>query len=193
MKRICVFCGASLGARPEYRDAAESVGREISERGLGLVYGGGRVGLMGALADAALQSGGEVIGVIPRALASSEIAHGGLSALHVVESMHERKALMERLSDGFLAMPGGFGTLDELFEILTWAQLGLHAKPVCLLNVRGYYDSLLTMLDQAAAENFMRSEHRRALHVAHDAAEAVETLRSAPVRSMPRIETWLQP
>lgn len=193
MKRICVFCGSSLGARPEYRDAAESVGREISVRGLGLVYGGGRVGLMGALADAALQSGGEVIGVIPRALSSSEIAHGGLSALHVVDSMHERKALMERLSDGFLAMPGGFGTLDELFEILTWAQLGLHAKPVCLLNVRGYYDSLLTMLDQAAAERFMRPEHRRALHVAQDAAEAVETLQSAPARSMPPIERWLQP
>ena len=193
MRRICVFCGASAGARPEYRDAARAAGRAIAEAGRTVVYGGGRVGLMGVLADAALEAGGEVIGVIPRALSSSEIAHGGLTELRVVGSMHERKATMERLSDGFLAMPGGFGTLDELFEILTWAQLGLHAKPVCLLNVCGYYDGLLNMLKHAVSERFVRREHLAALLVARCGEEAVRALVAAQPGSPPLGAKRLRP
>ncbi len=193
MKRVCVFCGSSRGAREAYQEAARETGRAIAEAGLGLVYGGGRVGLMGMLADAALEAGGEVIGVIPQALSSSEIAHGGLTELRVVGSMHERKALMEQFSDGFLAMPGGFGTFDELFEILTWAQLHLHDKPVCLLNVCGYFDGLLTMVNHAEQERFVRPEHRAALLVAETGARAVELLRTAPRHPMPSIAKWIEP
>src|SRR4051812_49148308 len=150
--RVCVFCGSNPGARPEYAAAARAVGRALAERGRGLVYGGGNVGLMGVCADAALAAGGEVIGVIPDALQTAEVAHGGLTRLHVVRTMHERKALMADLSDAFAALPGGFGTLDELFEILTWAQLGIHAKPVAILNVAGFFDPLLAMLDHQTAE-----------------------------------------
>jgi uncharacterized protein (TIGR00730 family) len=141
VKRVCVFCGSSPGARPGYRAAAQALGAAIAKRGLGLVYGGAHVGLMGVVADAALAEGGEVIGVLPRALETKELAHRNLSALYVVESMHERKALMAELSDAFVALPGGIGTLEEIFEAWTWTQLGLHEKPCALLDVEGYYAS----------------------------------------------------
>jgi uncharacterized protein (TIGR00730 family) len=158
--RVCVFAGSSPGARAEYRQAAVALARTLAERGLGLVYGGARVGLMGVVADAALEAGVEVVGVIPRVLAVKEIAHDGLTQLHVVASMHERKAAMADLADAFVALPGGLGTLDELAEILTWGQLGLHSKPVGVLNVAGYFDKLLDFLDSAVAERFVPPEHR---------------------------------
>ena len=160
LRRVCVFCGASPGSRPAYADAARGVGRLLAARGVGLVYGGGHVGLMGMVADAVLAAGGEAIGVIPHALAAREIAHGGLSELHVVGSMHERKALMADMADAFVALPGGYGTLDELCEILTWSQLGIHPKPVGLLNVDGYFDPLLAFFDHAVREGFIRESHR---------------------------------
>jgi uncharacterized protein (TIGR00730 family) len=160
MKRLCVFCGSSGGARAEYADAARHFGAAMARRGLGLVYGGGHVGLMGVLADAVLEAGGEVVGVIPRALVERELAHGGLTQMHVVETMHQRKSIMADLADGFVALPGGFGTADELFEVLTWRQLGLHAKPAGLLNVAGFFDPLLAWIDRAIAEGFLRPEHR---------------------------------
>ena len=160
MKRICVFCGSNAGARSEYAEAARTLATVLAERKLGIVYGGGNVGLMGVLADAALARGGEVIGVIPQKLVDKEVAHRGVTELLVVETMHERKALMNDLSDAFLALPGGFGTLDEFFEVLTWSQLGFHGKPCALLNVAGYYDGLLTMLDHAVTERFLRPAHR---------------------------------
>ncbi len=160
MKRVCVFCGSSMGARPEYRRAAVELGTTLAGRGIELVYGGGNVGLMGELADAALAQGGRVIGVIPEALVAREVGHDGLTDLRVVGSMHERKAMMADLADGFIALPGGFGTLDEYCEILTWAQLGLHAKPCGILNVQGYFDPLLDLFDRAVAEQFVRPAHR---------------------------------
>ena len=160
MKRICVFCGSNAGARSEYAEAARALATVLAERKLGIVYGGGNVGLMGVLADAALARGGEVIGVIPQKLVDKEVAHRGVTKLLVVETMHERKALMNDLSDAFLALPGGFGTLDEFFEVLTWAQLGFHGKPCALLNVAGYYDGMLAMLDHAVTERFLRPAHR---------------------------------
>jgi len=160
MKRICVFCGSNAGARSEYAEAARALATVLAERKLGIVYGGGNVGLMGVLADAALEHGGEVIGVIPQKLVDKEVAHHGVTELRIVETMHERKALMNDLSDAFLALPGGFGTLDEFFEVLTWAQLGFHGKPCALLNVAGYYDGMLTMLDHAVTERFLRPAHR---------------------------------
>ena len=163
MRSVCVYCGSSPGVDPAFADAAGEVGRLLVASGRTLVYGGGRVGLMGVVADAALAAGGRVIGVIPQALVDKEVAHHGLSELRVVGSMHERKALMADLSDGFLALPGGFGTADELFEILTWAQLGLHAKPVGLLNVAGFFRPLLAWLDHTVATGFLRPRHRRLL------------------------------
>ena len=160
MKRICVFCGSSSGARPEYAEAARTLAGLLAGRGMGLVYGGGNVGLMGIIADAMLAAGGEVIGVIPRSLLLKEVGHREVTELRVVETMHERKALMSELSDGFIALPGGFGTLDEFFEILTWAQLGFHGKPCGLLNVAGYFDDMLRALDHAVAERFLRPQHR---------------------------------
>jgi len=159
VKRVCVFCGSSAGARPEYSEAARDLAGELVRSGLGLVYGGGSVGLMGVLADAALAAGGEVIGVIPRPLATRELAHAGLTRMHVVESMHERKALMASLVDAFIALPGGLGTLEETLEILTWSQLGIHRKPVGVLNVHGYYDGLLRMLGHAVREGFVRRDY----------------------------------
>ena len=160
MKRICVFCGSNAGARSEYAEAARALATVLAERKLGIVYGGGNVGLMGVLADAALARGGEVIGVIPQKLVDKEVAHRGVTELLVVETMHERKALMNDLSDAFMALPGGFGTLDEFFEVLTWSQLGFHGKPCALLNVAGYYDGMLAMLDHAVTERFLRPAHR---------------------------------
>jgi hypothetical protein len=162
--RICVYAGSNPGAKEAYAEAAGDLARLLAERGIGVVYGGGKVGLMGILADAALTAGGEVIGVMPRDLIDREIGHDGLTEQHVVGSMHERKALMAELSDGFVALPGGIGTLEELIEIYTWSQLGLHAKPMGVLNVNGYYDGLAALLDNAVAQGFLREEHRAALH-----------------------------
>ncbi|HND23494.1 MAG TPA: TIGR00730 family Rossman fold protein [Zoogloea sp.] len=160
MKRICVFCGSRPGSRPEYRAAAEFLGTTLAERGIELVYGGGNVGLMGVVADACLAAGGRVVGVIPRALLDWEVGHEGLTRLEVVDSMHTRKARMAELADGFIALPGGLGTFEELFEILTWAQLGFHAKPVGLLDTAGYYLPLLQMIERGVAEGFMKAENR---------------------------------
>jgi uncharacterized protein (TIGR00730 family) len=165
---VCVFCGSRMGARPAYVEGARALGEAIASRGLRLVYGGTSIGLMGVLADAALGRGGKVVGVLPRGLEEREIAHRGLTELHVVGSMHERKALMAKLSDAFIAMPGGFGTWDELFEIITWAQLGLHAKPMGVLNVEGYFEPMLAMIRQAASEGFIH--HAPATHLLAEAA-----------------------
>ncbi|GIW06811.1 MAG: cytokinin riboside 5'-monophosphate phosphoribohydrolase [Dehalococcoidia bacterium] len=161
MQALCVFCGSNAGTSPAFRRAAEHVGRTLADRGVTLVYGGGQVGLMGILADAALARGGRVVGVIPEPLAAKENAHSGLSELHLVSSMHERKALMMELADGFIALPGGFGTLEEFFEVLTWAQLGIHRKPCGLLNVNGYFEPLLAFIDAAVRSGFISDEHRR--------------------------------
>ncbi len=163
MKRICVYCASSKGARPIFAEHARALGQALVARGLGLVYGGGNVGLMGVIADAVVERGGEAIGVIPQALVDRELAHRGLTELHVVRSMHERKQRMHDLADGFIAMPGGFGTFEELLEMLTWGQLGLHKKPVGILNVDGYYDSLLALLSRAVDERLLRAEHRSML------------------------------
>ena len=176
MKRICVFCGSSPGHDPRYLEAARAGGRALAQRGLGLVYGGGSVGLMGAVADAALAAGGEVIGVIPEVLQIRELAHRSLTRLHVVGSMHERKALMAELSDGFVALPGGMGTLEELAEVLTWAQLGLHARPVGLLDVAGYYRRLAEFFDRAVGAGFLRPAHRQLLLVADQPAALLDQL-----------------
>jgi uncharacterized protein (TIGR00730 family) len=160
VRRITVFCGSSPGADSGFADAARELATLLARRGIGVVYGGGNIGLMGVLADAALASGGEVIGVIPSALMEKELGHTGLTRLHVVASMHERKAMMAELADAFIALPGGFGTLDEFCEILTWAQLGLHDKPCGLLNTGGYYDPFLAQVDRAVTSRFVREEHR---------------------------------
>ncbi len=159
LRSICLFCGSNAGSKPAYAEVARAFGHTLAERAITLVYGGGNVGLMGTAAEAALAAGGRVVGVIPDFLSERELGHPGLAELHVTHSMHERKALMASLSDGFVALPGGFGTLDELFEIVTWAQLGLHQKPVGLLNAGGFYDPLLAMMDHLATEGFVRSEH----------------------------------
>jgi uncharacterized protein (TIGR00730 family) len=188
MKRICVFCGSSPGSRPEYRAAAEELGAELVRRKIGLVYGGGNVGLMGVLADAVLKAGGEVQGVIPEHLMAREIGHDGLTKLHVVRSMHERKALMADLSDAFVALPGGFGTLEEFCEVVTWTQLGLHAKPCGILNVFGYYSPLLAMLDHAVQERFLKPENRALVPARELPSELLQALEEwRPVR----VEKWL--
>jgi uncharacterized protein (TIGR00730 family) len=163
MKRICVFCGSSPGARPDYAQAARQLGQALTSRDIGLVYGGGRVGLMGEVADSVLEAGGEVIGVVPQGLADKEVAFTELSDLRVVPSMHERKALMVELSDAFIALPGGLGTFEEFFEVLTWAQLSLHQKPCGLLNVAGYFAALMNFLGHAVKEQFIKPEHRSIL------------------------------
>jgi uncharacterized protein (TIGR00730 family) len=165
LKSICLYCGSSPGTNPAYRDAAAQFGETLAERKIRLIYGGGSVGLMGVAADACLARGGEVIGVIPKLLMEKEVGHKGVSKMHIVENMHERKALMTDLADGFIALPGGYGTLDELFEALTWLQLGYHGKPVGLLNVAGFFDGLITFLDHARDERFLRDLHRDALCV----------------------------
>ncbi len=170
MKHVCVYCGSSPGRLPAYAVAARALGQALLARGLGLVYGGASIGLMGMVADTVLAGGGRVVGVIPQALARKEVAHAGLTELIVTASMHERKTRMAELSDGFIALPGGIGTFEELFEIWTWAQLGMHAKPVGLLNVAGYYDALITFLDHAAQEQFMKSAQRELLMVESDPA-----------------------
>jgi uncharacterized protein (TIGR00730 family) len=169
-RKICVFTGSRHGASTAYADAAEQLARDLVKRGFGLVYGGGNVGLMNVIADAVLELGGHVIGVIPDSLVSKEVAHRGLSDLRVVQSMHERKALMAELSNGFIAMPGGIGTMEELFEVLSWAQLGLHEKPCGLLNVARYYDPLVEFLDRAVTQDFLKPKHRALLLVESESA-----------------------
>lgn len=178
MRRLCVFSGSSGGVSPDYRKAAEDLGRVIAGQGIGLVYGGAAVGLMGAVADAALAAGGEVIGVIPEALVQREVAHQGLDDLRVVGSMHERKQLMADLSDGFIALPGGIGTFEELFEVWTWSQLGTHAKPCALLNVRGFYDPLLVFLDHVVGEGFLKQVHRDMIVVADEPVALLDALKT---------------
>ncbi len=188
MKRICVFCGSSSGTRPEYRAAAEELGAELVRRSIGLVYGGGNVGLMGVLADTVLKAGGEAVGVIPERLMKREVGHRGLTKLHVVRSMHERKALMADLSDAFVALPGGFGTLEEFCEVVTWSQLGLHAKPCGVLNVLGYYSPLLAMFDHAVEERFLKTENRGLVLARDSVVGLLEALAEwRPVR----VEKWL--
>jgi uncharacterized protein (TIGR00730 family) len=189
MKRVCVFTGSNGGSRSEYPSAARALGLGLADRGIGLVYGGARVGLMGVLADAALSAGGHVIGVMPQALIDKEVAHHGLSELRVVKSMHERKAMMADLADGFIAMPGGWGTLDEFFEILTWAQLGLHRKPCGLLNVHGYYDRLLGFVEHATAEGFLRPQHAAMVLVADTPAALLARMEDY---EPPVVQKWIE-
>ena len=174
MKSICVFLGANPGNDPKYAQAARNMGQELAQRGITTVYGGSRTGLMGTLAQSALDAGGKVIGVIPESLYKIEIAHTELTELHVADSMHERKALMAEISDGFVAMPGGVGTMDEIFEIFTWAQLGFHSKPCGLLNVDGYYNKLLTFLDNVVEEGFLKDMHREKLITAETPDTLIE-------------------
>ena len=188
MKRVCIFCGSSPGIRKSYALAATQLAEILVASGLAIVYGGGNVGLMGILADAALKAGGEVIGVIPGMLASKELAHAGLTELRVVGSMHERKALMAELSDAFIAMPGGYGTFDEFCEILTWTQLGLKRSPCGLLNVDGYYDHLLKLFDHAVAEQFLKPPHRRMVLDDPDPASLVAKIQRY---SMPVVDKWI--
>ena len=188
MKRICVFCGSSEGGRPEYCAAAEEMAAELVQRNIGLVYGGGNVGLMGVIADAVLRAGGEAVGVIPEHLMALEVGHKGLTKLHVVHSMHERKALMADLSDAFIALPGGFGTLEEFCEVVTWTQLSLHAKPCGILNVLGFYSPLLAMLDHAVQERFLKTENRALILARDEPAELMQALEEwRPVQD----EKWL--
>jgi uncharacterized protein (TIGR00730 family) len=188
MRRLCVFAGSSPGRRDSYTVATRGLAELAVERGYGIVYGGGRVGLMGILADAALAAGGEVIGVLPEALATKELAHRGLTRLEIVASMHERKAMMAELASAFVALPGGVGTLEELFEVFTWAQLGLHRKPCGVLDVDGYWDDLGRLLDRAVEESFLRPEHRRMLMVETDAARLLDRFE---VYEPPAIPKWI--
>jgi uncharacterized protein (TIGR00730 family) len=192
VQRVCVFCGASSGRRPLFAEAAHAFGAALARRGLGLVYGGGRVGLMGALADGALAGGCEVVGVIPRALVDRELAHTGLTELHVVASLHERKARMAELADAFVALPGGFGTLDELMEQLTWSQLGLHAKPVGLLDVDRYWDPLIALARHATEEGFVREADLAAIAVGDDAELLLDRL-AGLAAAPPRRAKWTGP
>jgi uncharacterized protein (TIGR00730 family) len=186
VRRVCVFCGASSGRLPAYAEAARAFGATAARRGLGLVYGGGRVGLMGAVADASLAAGGEVVGVIPQELVDRELAHGGLTELHVVGSLHERKALMAELSDGFVALPGGFGTLDELMEQLTWSQLGLHDKPVGLLDAAGYWRPLIALARHATQEGFVRESDLARIAVGDDPEALLDRLGRLAQEPRPR-------
>ena len=188
MRKVCVYCGSSPGAQPEYAKAARELGRVLAGEGLGVIYGGSNVGLMGQLADGALESGGEVIGVIPRMFVNKGIDHWGLTEVRVVDSMHERKAIMAELGDAFIALPGGMGTLEEFFEVLTWAQLGIHRKPCGLLNVCGYYDRLVDFLNHSVAERFIRREHRSMILVADTPTALLQKLQEyrAPI-----VEKWI--
>lgn len=188
-KRIAVFCGSSPGARPCYMEAAAALARYLAAQNIGIVYGGGKVGLMGALAGAALEAGSDIIGVIPESLGRKERAHTGLADLRVVGSMHERKALMAELADAFIALPGGYGTFEEFCEVLTWTQLGLQRKPCGILNVHGYYDRLLELFDHAVAEHFVRPEHRRMVISASDHESLVENLLQY---KLPVVDKWIE-
>lgn len=185
---LCVFCGSSPGARPEYVAAAQAFGRMMAVEGIQLVYGGGNVGLMGVIADTVLESGGDVVGIIPQSLADKEVAHQQLTTLHVVQSMHERKALMAKLADGFVVLPGGFGTLEEMFEVLTWTQLGFHRKPCGLLNVSGFYDKLTAFLDHCVEERFIKDVHRGLLLNADSPEALLEKLMNV---ELPKDDKWM--
>ncbi|MGE0615566.1 MAG: TIGR00730 family Rossman fold protein [Bacteriovoracia bacterium] len=189
LKRICVFCGSSPGAQPVYLETAKTVGKLLASEGIGVVYGGASVGLMGAVADAAREAGGEVIGVIPKLLTNKEIAHQNLKDLRVVDSMHERKALMAELSDGFVALPGGFGTFEEICEIITWSQLGLHRKPAGLLNVNGYYNALIEQFDQGVREQFIAPVYRDMVLSASEPRELLAKMRNYQAPPTPK---WLR-
>jgi uncharacterized protein (TIGR00730 family) len=188
LKSICVFCGSSKGNRPEYAEAATRMGALLARQGIRLVYGGGRIGLMGILADAALAEGGEVIGVIPRMLLKKELGHGQVTELRVVTSMHERKAMMAELSDGFIALPGGIGTMEELCEILTWSQLGIHRKPCGILNTAGYFSGLLTLLRRAVEDGFFRAEQQQLFQIAENPEDLLQAVRSYEPLPVPE---WL--
>lgn len=185
-RRLCVFCGANRGARAQYAQVAEELARELARREIGIVFGGGKVGLMGVIADAALAAGGEVVGVIPYGLLVREVAHERVQPMHVVDSMHERKAKMAELSDGFVALPGGYGTFEELMEIVTWAQLGLHQKPVAVLDVAGYYEPLFAQLDRAAADGFLPPANRELVLRARDVRELLDQLERFTPRPVPK-------
>ena len=188
IESLCVFTGSNTGNRREYSDAARALGHALAERRIRLVYGGGRVGLMGVVANAALEAGGEVVGVIPEALIAKEVGHGSVTDLRVVKTMHERKALMADLADAFVALPGGWGTLDEFFEILTWAQLGLHRKPCGILNVQGYFDRLLGFLEHSVEEGFVRREQSSLICVAGEPVELLQRLAAAKPTN---VEKWI--
>jgi len=190
LKSLCVFCGSSAGVAPRHADAARDMGATLARAGVGLVYGGGAVGLMGIVADSVMAAGGTVIGVIPKALADLEVAHHGLTRLHIVASMHERKAMMADLSDGFIAMAGGIGTLEELFEIWTWGQLGDHQKPVAMLNVGGFYDPLIGFLDMVVEAGFFRPQHRAMLVVDDEPARLIDRMRDY---RPPHLGKWIGP
>ena len=187
--RVCVYAGSNPGSNPAYAEATTALGNELAARGIGVVYGGGKVGLMGVIADAVLAAGGEAIGVMPQALIDREIGHTGLTELQVVDSMHERKALMAELADAFIALPGGIGTLEELIEVYTWSQLGIHDKACGVLNVRGYYDGLATFLDHAVSEGFLRAQHRAVLSISADPADLLDALAAY---EPPRVSKWLE-
>jgi len=189
MKRVCVFCGSSLGNNRAYVDYAEALGRLLAARNIALVYGGGHVGLMGIVADAILAAGGEAIGVIPQALADREIAHAGLTDLRVVDSMHTRKALMADLSDAFIAMPGGVGTFEEIFEAITWTQLGVHRKPCGFLNVAAFYTPLIAFIDQAVGEGFIKPVHRKMIVVDDNPERLLDTLADTILPDVPK---WIR-
>ena len=188
IKKICVYCGSSPGKNPAYSLAATNLAKVLCERGIGLVYGGAAVGIMGTVANAVLEAGGEVIGVIPRSLAVKEVAHENLSELHVVASMHERKAMMADLADGFIALPGGWGTLEEIFEILTWAQLGFHGKPCGLLNIEGYYDGLITFLENSFEQQFVNELCRPMLIKSHEPSQLLDQF---AVYRAPKVRKWM--
>jgi uncharacterized protein (TIGR00730 family) len=190
VRRVCVFCGSREGSSPSYVEAARRMGKTLARRGLGLVYGGGRVGLMGVLADAALDEGGEVVGVIPDTLVTREIAHAGLTKLYVVGTMHERKKLMADLSDGFVALPGGYGTLEEFLEVLSWAQLSIHEKPCALLDVNGFWKPLSTLFDEAVAEGFVPPDHRFLALQEQDPHALLDMMESY---TPPEIKKWAGP
>lgn len=189
LKRVAVFCGSSLGNQSAYTETAVTLGGLLARRGIGLVYGGGNVGLMGVIADAALSGGGEVIGVIPRSLADREIAHTGITDLRIVDSMHSRKAMMADLADAFIAMPGGVGTFEEFFEAITWTQLGLHLKPCALLNSAGFYSPLAAFIDQAVTEGFIKPVHRAAIVVDDDPERLLNTLGEMELPDVPK---WIR-
>ncbi len=189
MKRVCVFCGSSVGNQPAFREAATVMGTLLARRGIGLVYGGGNVGLMGVIADAVLAGGGHVIGVIPKSLADREIAHTGVTDLRIVDSMHTRKALMAELSDAFIAMPGGVGTFEEFFEAVTWTQLGVHRKPCGLLNAGGFYNALAAFIDQAVTDGFIRPIHRAAIVVDDHPERLLDTLSRIKLPDVPK---WIR-
>lgn len=189
MKSVCVFCGSSPGVHPEYLQAATELGTLLAKQELHLIYGGASVGLMGAVADAVLKAGGQVTGVLPRQLFLKEVAHQNLSDLRIVDSMHERKALMASLSDGFIALPGGYGTFEEFFEILTWSQLGLHGKPMGVLNIRDYFSSLLALATHGVAEGFIRPEHRSLILSADEGSNLLEKMRQFQPLPLPK---WMK-